>query len=145
DRDSDTWYLYYEYKRGEAELSVHATALKGPGEWIHGVIDPSANGRSQEDGIALLTKYRALGLQLSPAINAVSTGLYECWERLSTGRLKVFRSLSALRSEMRLYRRDEKGRVVKVNDHLMDAMRYLVMSGREVVQPYPVPAVPVPG
>jgi phage terminase large subunit-like protein len=138
DQDNDTWYLYYEYKRGEAELSVHATALRAPGEWIRGVIDPSAAGRTIEDGIALITKYQGLGLQITPANNAVSTGLYECWERLSTGRLKVFRSLSAWRSEARLYRRDEKGRVVKVNDHLMDAMRYLVLSGREVAQPFPV-------
>jgi hypothetical protein len=44
---------------------------------------------------------------------------------MSTGRLKVFRNLSAWLEEFRLYRRDEKGRVVKENDHIMDAMRYL--------------------
>jgi phage terminase large subunit-like protein len=142
DQESDTWYLYYEYKRGEAEPSIHAAAIKGPGAWIRGVIDPTANGRGEDDGIALLTKYQALGLHLFPAMNAVSTGLYDCWDRLSTGRLKVFRSLSALRNEIRLYRRDEKGRVVKVNDHLMDAMRYLIMSGREVAQSFPVIAPP---
>ena len=31
--------------------------------------------------------------------------------------------------EYRLYRRDEKGRVVKENDHLMDASRYLNSTG----------------
>jgi hypothetical protein len=31
--------------------------------------------------------------------------------------------------EYRLYRRDEKGRIVKANDHLMDATRYAVRSG----------------
>jgi hypothetical protein len=33
---------------------------------------------------------------------------------------------------VRLYRRDEKGEVIKKNDHLMDAMRYNVMSGRDI-------------
>jgi hypothetical protein len=37
----------------------------------------------------------------------------------------------------RIYRRDEKGAIVKENDHLMDCCRYLVMNGldRAIVQP----------
>jgi len=30
-----------------------------------------------------------------------------------------------------MYQRDEKGKVVKTDDHLMDAMRYFVLSGRD--------------
>ena len=41
-------------------------------------------------------------------------------------------------SEFRLYRRDEKGNVVKENDHLMDATRYLVVSGLQVATTEPV-------
>lgn len=48
----------------------------------------------------------------------------------SAGKLKVFNSLSNFYSELRAYRRDKDGKVVKERDHLMDAMRYLVMSGR---------------
>jgi hypothetical protein len=59
----------------------------------------------------------------------VETGIYDVWQRLSSGRLKVFRGMKNWLSEFRLYRRDDKGRVVKDNDHLMDATRYLVMSG----------------
>jgi hypothetical protein len=44
----------------------------------------------------------------------------------------VFRTLQNWLSEYRLYRRDEKGRVVKDRDHLMDATRYLLMSGSAV-------------
>jgi phage terminase large subunit-like protein len=142
DAEADTWYFYHEYKRGEAEPSIHATALKAPGDWIPGVIDPNANGRSQVDGSQLLVKYRSLGLQLTAADNAVETGIYEQWERLSTGRLKIFRTLSAWRQEIRLYRRDERGRIVKVNDHLMDASRYLLMSGLQVARASPVPSRP---
>ena len=39
--------------------------------------------------------------------------------------------------EIRLYRRDEKGRVVKDNDHGVDAMRYLVMELLNIVKTAP--------
>jgi hypothetical protein len=66
---------------------------------------------------------------LSKADNGVEAGLFDVWQRLSTGRLKVFRTLQSWLAEYRLYRRDEKGAVVKKDDHLMDATRYFVVSG----------------
>jgi len=51
---------------------------------------------------------------------------------LSDGRLFVFSSLQNWLSEFRIYRRDEKGKIVKQNDHLMDATRYLILSGLQV-------------
>jgi len=131
DRESDILYLYSEHYRGQAEPSIHAEAVKSRGAWIPGVVDPAARGRSQKDGKQLLQTYKDLGLNIEVAFNGVESGIYEVWQRLSTGRLKVFESLSNWRSEFRLYRRDDKGRVVKENDHLMDATRYLVMSGLE--------------
>jgi hypothetical protein len=59
----------------------------------------------------------------------VDSGLYEVWQRMTSGRLKVFKSLRNWINEFRLYRRDDKGKVVKENDHLMDATRYLIVSG----------------
>ena len=61
---------------------------------------------------------------------------------MTTGKLKVFRSLGNFLSEFRLYRRDEDGKVVKDRDHLMDAMRYLLMSGRDRMKAKP--AAPKP-
>jgi phage terminase large subunit-like protein len=139
DRDNDILYLTGEHYRGQAEPAIHAQALKAPGDWIPGVIDPASRGRTQTDGIQLLEMYKNLGLDLEIANNAVESGLYEVWQRLSTGRLKVFRSCTNWLSEFRLYRRDEKGRIVKVNDHLMDCTRYLVMSGIERAKTKPKP------
>ncbi len=76
----------------------------------------------------------AYGLNVQPADNAVEAGLYAVWERLSTGRLKVFNTCTSLLDEYRIYRRDEKGRIVKDNDHIMDALRYLVMSGINIAR-----------
>ncbi len=129
DPSSDTVYLYSEHYRGEAEPIIHAAAIKLRGEWMNGVIDPASRGRSQRDGRKLLNDYVGLKLNLSLAINAVESGIYDVWTRLSTGRLKVFKSCSNWLSEYRVYQRDEKGKVVKQNDHLMDATRYLIVSG----------------
>lgn len=140
DRETQTVYLYSEHYRGQAEPSVHANSIRARGEWIPGVIDPAARGRSQTDGRQLLSDYRNLGLDLDAADNAVESGIYAVWERLSAGRIKVFRTLQSWLTESRLYRRDDKGRIVKINDHLMDATRYLVQSGlaRAIVKPVPV-------
>lgn len=130
-RETDVIYLYSEHYQGQAEPPIHAAAINARGDWIPGVFDPAARGRSQIDGQTLLEKYVDLGLKLSPAQNAVEAGIYEVWTRLSTGRLKVFKSLNNWIQEFRLYRRNEKGQIVKEKDHLMDATRYLVMSGLE--------------
>lgn len=139
--DTDVVYLYAEHYRGQAEPAIHAEAIKARGAWIPGVIDPASRGRTQADGSQLIQMYTDLGLNLETAQNAVEAGIYEVWQRLSTGRLKVFKSMTSWLSEFRLYRRDEKGRIVKQNDHAQDATRYLVMSGiaRAKVKPVPKP------
>lgn len=137
DRESDVLYLYSEYYRGQAEPSSHAEAVKSRGKWQHGAIDPASRGRSQIDGKKLMDSYQDLGVNLSMAKNAVEAGLFEVLTRMTTGRLKIFRSLVNTLSEYRIYRRDTKGAVVKSNDHLMDAMRYLVMT-MDVMRTKPV-------
>jgi hypothetical protein len=123
DTQTDIVYLYSEHYRGDAEPPVHAAAIRARGTWIPGVIDPAARGRGQKDGKRLLDDYIALGLEtLVPADNALEAGIYAVWTRLSTGRLKVFRTLTNWLAEFRFYQRDEKGRVKDGQaDHLMDA------------------------
>lgn len=129
DLDSDILYITHEYERSMAEPAVHVVSINVRGKWIPGVIDPASRGRSQDDGTRLLHSYRELGLDISLAINAVEAGLFEVYQRMTTGRLKIFNTCRGIKREFRLYRRDEKGNVVKKDDHLMDAMRYEVMSG----------------
>ena len=138
DRSVGMLYLYTEHYRGQAEPSIHAAAIKARGEWIPGVVDPSARGRAVKDGERLIEIYQNLGLKLSKADNAVEAGIYDVWERLSTGRLKVFSTMQNLLAEYRIYRRDEHGAIVKANDHALDAMRYLVRSGQAVAIVEPV-------
>lgn len=128
DPEANQWHAYQEYYRERQEPSIHATAIKSKGPWIPGAIDPASRGRSQADGQQLIKMYDDLGLKISPAINAVDAGLYTVWEMLSTDQLKVHDTCSFLLQEMRNYHRNEKGDVVKKDDHLCDALRYAVMT-----------------
>ncbi len=139
DRQKDCIYLWNVYKRGHAEPVVHGSAIKMRGEWIPGVCDPAADTSNQVDGRKLLDIYRGLGLNIEPADHAVEAGILAVWNRLATGRLKVFASLAEFFAEYSLYRRSERGKIVKENDHILDACRYLVLSGfaRAIVRPFP--------
>ena len=57
--------------------------------------------------------YRALELNLEVADNAVEAGIYEVWERISTGRMKVFSTLQNWRFEYLNYIRDENGKILR--------------------------------
>ena len=127
--DDGILYLYSEHYRGKDEPAIHAQSIKDRGAQIPGFIDPAAKGRSQVDGRRLIDEYRQQGLKLQEAENAVEAGIYACWLRMCSGKLKAFTSLSNWYSELRLYRRNQDGKVVKEYDHAMDAMRYLVMAG----------------
>lgn len=129
DRDSDTVYIWSEYKQKEAEPATHVDAIRARGEWIPGVIDPAARGRSQRDGVRLLDEYQRMGLLLELAENAVESGVQTVFRRMVGGRLKIFDTCRAFLEEFRWYQRDDKGRIVKENDHLCDCLRYLVVSG----------------
>jgi phage terminase large subunit-like protein len=118
--------LYDEHYQGQGEPPTHAAGIKARGEWIPGVIDPAANGRSQVDGRQLLVMYRQLGLHLMDADNSVETGINEVWTLMVSGLLKVMPNCTNWFNEFRKYHRNEKGVIVEGSDHLMDSTRYRV-------------------
>lgn len=129
DRQSDIVYIWSEYKQGQLEPPVHVDAIRSRGGWIPGVIDPASMGANQKDGTRLFDEYHGMGLNIDLAENAVEAGIHAIYRRMASGRLKIFSTCVQFWDEFRLYRRDEKGKVVKDNDHLMDCLRYLIMSG----------------
>lgn len=129
DRDSDVVYLTSEYYAGHQPPAVHASGIRMRGPWMVGAVDPASAGSNQKDGTRLMDEYIQLGLNLVPADNTVEAGIFTCHQRMASGGMKVFRTLRNWLTEFRIYRRDEKGKVVKENDHLMDCMRYLIMTG----------------
>jgi hypothetical protein len=132
DRENDIIYVYSEYYQSHQPVAVHAHAIKARGESLVGCIDPAGAGSSVVDGRSVINEFRKAGLRLFPANNKVTGvegGIHNVYTRLTEGRLKIFRTCANLIKEMRIYRRNERGKVVKENDHLCDCLRYLSMSG----------------
>lgn len=137
DRDSDVIYIYSEYKQGQADPQVHSSAIRARGNWIRGSIDPASRISGQADGAKLFEMYAKTtergggGLKLTFAPNAVEAGIFSVWDRLQSGRLKIFSSCTQTLMEMSMYHRKD-GKVVKTNDHLLDSLRYLVMADQNL-------------
>lgn len=125
---------YYEQGGPHNAPRNHSAAIRARGSWIPGVVDPASAYHQ-------LQPFDALGLDLSHADNNVEAGILATFELLATGRLRVFRSCSNWFSEFRKYQRVEKtAKPLKRDDHLMDATRYLVVSGRQRMICEPQPA-----
>lgn len=126
--EDDVLYLYSEYKEGELRPELHAMAIKSKGSWIPGVIDPAAQNRSQIDGLRMIDQYRAAGLMIIPANNEVRAGVSEVYQRMTTGRLKIFKTLPKFKAELLGYAYDENGKIIKKEDHLCDSCRYICLN-----------------
>lgn len=139
DPNTGTIYIYDEHRQSEQEPAYHATVLRAKdAHWIPGVCDPSGLGSSIQDGKQLISEYRKLGIDLIPADNSVEAGIMEVLRGLKGGEVKVFANLDGFLTEFRRYARDERGQIKKKNDHLMDAFRYLVVSGRKMARSKPM-------
>ncbi len=133
DRDNDIIYLYDEYSDTEKTPAEHIYQLSQKGYNIAnlvGVYDPAGKISSQQDGKNLVELYRKSGVHfLHKADNSKEKGLMAVLERMQHGRLKIFKNCTKTLKELRMYARDENGIPKKGNDHFMDAMRYIVISG----------------
>lgn len=134
DEDNDTLYVIDEYVAQHQPPAVISSSIRHrKGDKFPIMIDPASRGRSQIDGKQLIVEYRREKLDVRPADNAVEAGIHACWERFSTGRLKIFKHCVNTLREYEMYQRDLNGKIKKQNDHCMDAMRYAVM-GRKMAK-----------
>lgn len=62
--------------------------------------------------------------------NGVEAGLFEIRDLMQKGKFKIFSGLRDVFDEIGQYHRDDKGRIVKVRDDLLDAIRYAYMMRR---------------
>jgi hypothetical protein len=137
DQKTDTIYCYSEYYRGYAEPAIHADAIRARGAWVPIAVDCHSDRHSEAGAMALLQQYEKYGLNVCKANNGPGTvdpSILEVFQRLSSGRLKIMSHLMNTLAEFRVYRRDMNGKIVKQDDHLMDALRYLVMSILQIME-----------
>lgn len=139
DPDNDVIYLTNSWKQSKVSANDAWGATRS---WASGVpVAWPADGLMHEKGRDVTVQqkdhYRDAGFLMLPEHatwqdggNSVENGLYEITDRQRTGRFKVFRGNEAYMEEHRNYHRDEKGKIVKVDDDLLDAGRYGYMMRR---------------
>jgi hypothetical protein len=109
------------------------------------VIDPSMRNRNFETGRNIQQVLAEHGIHVLPGQNARIAGYDRIKERLRTERLVVHASCEQLIDEFRTYRWKQRvtssedegkaGDVIKRNDDLLDALRYLAMSMPSAAKP----------
>jgi hypothetical protein len=103
---------------------------------IYYVIDPSAQNREHQTGRSTQMEYADNGIVTIAGQNSVSAGINRVRERFQTERLFIQANCTHLIDELQKYRwknpprtgEDGREAPVKKDDHLMDALRYAVMS-----------------
>jgi len=140
DLDNDAYYVTRAWKKArvspnDAWGSVKSWAAGVPTAW-------PADGLQTEKGSAKQQKsyYTEAGFKLlanhaawPDGSNGVEAGLYEIRDLMLKGKFKIFRGLRDLLDEFLQYHRDENGKIVKVRDDALDAMRYAYMMRRFAV------------
>lgn len=141
DFDSDTIYVTHAWKKSKvlpnvAWSSTRNWAYNIPTAWPHdGLQAEKGSGKTQksyyeEEGFWMLDNHATW----EDGGNSVEQGVMEIYRAMTEGRFKVFSHLQGVFEEIISYHRDEKGRIVKVKDDLLDAIRYAYMMRRFSIQ-----------
>src|SRR6185437_13111669 len=140
DRDSDVIYVMAAH-RAKAQTPMMFTAATLPwGAWLPWAWphDGKQSGGKfdAQDQQQLQAIYKKHGLnmlfqhaQFEDGTNGVEAGITDMYERMETGRWKVFAHLLDWFEEFELYHRKD-GLIVKLNDDLISASRYAMMMKR---------------
>lgn len=96
------------------------------------VIDPSARNRSLTNAESIQSELIRQGIPTMNGQNEVQAGVQSVRRRIQEGALFVGENLRGLRGEAEEYRMDDRPdgefKVVKENDHRLDALRYVLMA-----------------
>ena len=153
DRDADCIYVIAAYRARMQPPKDVVAAVKPwadwlPWAWPH---DGKQSGGKfdAQDQQQLQAIYKKHGLkmlfqhaQFEDGTNGVEAGITDMYERMETGRWKVFAHLSDWFEEFELYHRKD-GLIVKLNDDVISASRYALMMKRYAITK-PVKRLPEP-
>lgn len=136
-------YIYDEHYQAGQLVSYHAQKIleRGPlSQYSYTLVDPSTRAKNREkEGIlwSVLDEYADHEISLVPADNDVLSSLNRINEAFKAGKLYIFENCVNLIRELPEYRwekikpfqvgqKDDPERPVKVNDHAIDALRYII-------------------
>ena len=139
DLDNDIVYLTHAWKcskvsANDAWGSVKSWADGVPTAWPH---DGLQHEKGRDDSRQQKDHYEEAGFLMleehatwDDTSNSVEQGIYELRLRMQSGRFKVFRGQRDFFDEFLQYHRDDKGKLVKIKDDCLDAVRYAYMMRR---------------
>jgi hypothetical protein len=136
DRDADCIYVVAAHRAREQTPAMFAAAVRPWGDWLPWAWPHDGLQHDKGSGEQLAAQYRVQGLKMHPqratfedGSFGVEAGIAEMFDRMQTGRLKVFSHLNDWFEEFNLYHRKD-GLIVKEGDDLLSATRYGVMMRR---------------
>ncbi len=147
DRDSDTVYVTHAWKASKLSANDAWGATKSwtediPTAWPQ---DGLQHEKGRDDALQQMELYREAGFLMLAEYatwdsnsRSVEQGIHELRQRMQTGRLKVFRGVRPFFDEFLQYHRQPKtvngvivtSDIVKINDDVLDAVRYGYMMRR---------------
>jgi phage terminase large subunit-like protein len=135
DVDRDIIYVYDCFSVSDKVPTDHCHLINKKAHQIRLIYPHDANSREKGSGKTLAQWYREAGGNMYRQFNNpdgsiyVEPGILEIQQRMEEGRFKVFSNLKDWWDEFRKYHRNPKnGRIVKQNDDLMDATRYMTLT-----------------
>jgi hypothetical protein len=140
DRDNDIFYLINSFKKSKLSAndawgSVKNWAKNIPTAWP---ADGLQHEKGRDDSLQQKAHYENAGFSMLDTFatwgeggRSVENGIYLILDLMRKGKFKVFKGQPDFINEFLQYHRDEKGKIVKTNDDLLDAMRYAYMMIRE--------------
>jgi phage terminase large subunit-like protein len=136
DRDSDCLYVTACHRQRQQTPALFAASIRPWAAWLPWAWPHDGLQHDKGSGEQLAKQYRDQGLKMlgmratfEDGTNGLEAGIAEMFDRMQTGRLKVFTNLNDWWEEFRMYHRKE-GLIVKQSDDLMSATRYAVMMRR---------------
>lgn len=143
DQESDVIYVAQAWKRSRTTPSTAWGSVKSwaehvPTAWPADGLQSEKSSGEQQKAAYVDAGWNMIATHATWPDGGVGVeaGLVELYERMTTGRLKVFSHLSDWFEEKLNYHRDEKGRIVKLGDDLLSATRYAYMMRRFALQKF---------
>jgi phage terminase large subunit-like protein len=144
DRDADVVYVIAEHRAKAQTPMMFAAATTPWGEWLpwswphDGKQSGGKFDKAEQQQLQAIYKRHGLNMlfehaQFEDGTNGVEAGITDMYERMETGRWKVFSHLSSWFEEFELYHRKD-GLIVKLNDDMISASRYALMMKRYAIR-----------
>lgn len=140
DRENDCFYLVRAWKRAgtspsDAWGATKSWAANVPTAWPADGLQTEKGSGKQQKAYYLEAGFKLLSAHATwpDGSNSVEAGLFEIRDLMMKGKFKVFAGLRDFFDEFIQYHRDDKGKIVKSRDDVLDAVRYAYMMRRFAV------------